>query len=83
MELRDALRFAETLRSNDVANSVTVKISYNQNLQLVVNELLEKYKFNVARNDTEWATAFEKVLSYYLDKDEMKNLLSNTTTINS
>ena len=66
--------FAETLRKMDDSLSKTIKISRSQVLEIIVDELAEKYKFNAERNDKEWASAFEKVLQYYLDEDEIRHL---------
>lgn len=68
----DIHKFSETLREIDDSLARTIKISREQVLEIVVGDLIEKYKFNI-RND-EWSAAFEKVLRYYLDKDEMAEL---------
>jgi len=49
----------------------SVKIDHNQVLNIVVWDLIDKYKNNFDRNNVDWVIAFEKVLRYYLDENEM------------
>lgn len=56
------------------AISKTVKIPHNQVVHLVVDDLIEKYRYNIRRNNKEWSSAFEKVLSYYLTEEELKDV---------
>lgn len=72
-----AYAFADILHEMDDATSRAVQISYGQVLGIVVEDLIDKYKFNIARGNSEWALAFEKVLRYYLDDQEMSQLISN------
>ncbi len=64
--------FLNTYKKIEDAFSKTIKINREQVLQLVVDDLIEKYKFNKERGNQEWTAAFEEVLSYYLDENEMK-----------
>lgn len=54
----------------------TIEINYNQILNIVVSDLIKKYKSNIERGDQEWTIAFEKVLRYYLDEGEMYCLMT-------
>ena len=52
----------------------TIKINHNQVLSIVVWDLIDKYKYNIERGDKKWVAAFENVLRYYLDEEEMSLL---------
>lgn len=51
-----------------------IEVNHNQVLNIVVWDLIDKYKFNIKRGNQEWVEGFEKVLRYYLDEDEMSRL---------
>ena len=51
------------------ALSVNVKISHGEALQVVVNDLIEKYKSCVSRGDAENTGAFSTVLKYYIGEE--------------
>ena len=55
---------------------ITVKISSCEALNVVVNDLMGKYKFCVKRNDQESADAFKTVLHYYLGEKDFELLLA-------
>jgi hypothetical protein len=61
-------------RKLDDALAVNIKVEWHVALEIVVNDLIEKYKHNVEAKNKEWSEAFKKVLSYYLDESEMKEL---------
>ena len=70
-DIYEIMRISDELQDSI---SKTVKISFGEVLRIVVDDLVEKYKHNVDRNQ-EWADAFKKVLSYYLTEDEMNERL--------
>lgn len=57
--------------------SVPVMLDHGEALKLIVADLTEKYHYNVERGDKEWVEIFEKVLSYYLTPEEMKQVCSS------
>lgn len=70
----DVEKILEISRRMDEKLSKTVKISHLQVLEITVADLSEKYIFNIQRGNKDWALAFEKVLQYYLDEQEMSHL---------
>ena len=63
-----------TNRSIEHALEKTVRISSAQVTELVVNDLIEKYRYNIQKGNTRWAAAFYTVLRYYLTREEMDAL---------
>ncbi len=64
----------KTHREIEHALEKTVRISSAQVTELVVNDLAEKYRYNIHKGNTRWAAAFYTVLRYYLTQDEMDAL---------
>jgi len=60
---------------NDISDALTmkIKISHDQVCEVVVADLMAKYKACCNRDD-EYKEAFEKVLRFYLSKNEMKEM---------
>jgi hypothetical protein len=71
----------ERWRRSEDALSTTIKINHRQVFNIVVGDLIEKYKCNVeqakrnVKDSVEWANRFEAVLRYYLDDEEMEKLI--------
>ena len=55
--------------------NIAIQLDHKQVERVVVRELIDKYKFNVERGNKEWVQAFESVLRYYLDEDEVSRLI--------
>jgi hypothetical protein len=51
--------------------STTIKIDHSQVLEIVVGDLVEKYRSNLERKENRWINVFKDVLSYYLTEDEL------------
>lgn len=49
----------------------TVSISESDVLRIVVWDLIDKYEANIERQNAKWIWAFENVLRYYIDEDEL------------
>jgi hypothetical protein len=56
--------------------SVSVKISHGEALNVVVNDLVKKYKSCVEDGNDKYIEAFSVVLKYYLSEEEFKQLTS-------
>jgi len=54
--------------------SVNVKIQHDQVTEIVVADLMSKYKHRINKPD-EYTDAFKTVLSFYLDKVEMDEMM--------
>jgi hypothetical protein len=57
------------------ALSVSVKISHDEALKVVVNDLVEKYKSCVSRGDAENEEAFSTVLKYYIGEEAFNQMI--------
>jgi len=57
------------------ALSVSVKISHDEALKVVVNDLVEKYKSCVSRGDAENEKAFSTVLKYYIGEESFHQMI--------
>lgn len=65
--------------SRDIRDSLstTLKINHEQVEELVVADLLGKYKGAIKRNkDDKWVEPFKTILLFYLEEDELEYLLS-------
>ena len=67
-------KFLGTLRQTEGALSTTIKIDHGQVLEIVVKDLFEKYRHNINCKNEEWAQAFEKILLYYLEPEELAEM---------
>jgi len=65
-------RLLKISRELDIAMSTSVRINHDQVAEIVVADLLRKYEGN---KNNEWGPIFKKILSFYLDENEMKTLL--------
>jgi hypothetical protein len=63
-----------THRAMDRALSIPVKISHEEALRIVTSDLIGKYRHCWMNGETEYTAAFEKVLRYYLDDEEMEQI---------
>lgn len=66
--------FLTTLHKVDRGETNVITLPQGQVIELVVGDLIAKYRHNAKRGNQEWASAFEKTLSYYLDEQEMQQL---------
>jgi len=73
MSLKDDIGLIEKYRELQDATSMTVKINHNQVCEIVVADLIAKYKACTERND-EYKDAFAKVLRFYLDEEEFAEI---------
>lgn len=73
MSLKDDIGLIEKHRELQDATSMTVKINHNQICEIVVADLIAKYKACTERND-EYKDAFAKVLRFYLDEEEFAEI---------
>jgi len=74
MILTDDLEIMKKYRELESSTAMSVKIRYDQICQIVVADLMTKYKACSQRND-EYKESFAKVLRFYLTEDEFKDIL--------
>jgi len=55
--------------------STTIKIDHGQIMEIVVADLLGKYKAAINRDD-KWVEPFKAILLFYLEQEELDLLLS-------
>ena len=72
-DLNEIMRTAKALHDS---LSVPVMLDHGEVLKLIVSDLVAKYKSNVERGNAEWISVFEKVLSYYLSREELEAITS-------
>ena len=70
MSIKDDLGLIEKYREIQKVSAAKVVISQDQVLEIVVADLITKYKASKKRND-EYTEPFEKVLRFYLTDSEM------------
>lgn len=70
-------RIIEIERSIRDSLSTTLKINHEQVEELVVADLLAKYRAHVERKDIEWADIIKAMLRFYLEHHELDYLLSH------
>ena len=70
MSIKDDLGLIEKYREIQKVGAAKVVISQDQVLEIVVADLITKYKASKKRND-EYTEPFEKVLRFYLTDSEM------------
>jgi len=63
----------EKYRTLQDLKSMTVKIRHDQVCEIVVADLMAKYKACTERND-EYKDAFAKVLRFYIDEEEFQEI---------
>ncbi len=73
MSIKDDFGLIEKYSEMQKVGSVTVTILHDQALEIVVADLIAKYKACKKRND-EYADSFKKVLQFYLTHDEMAEI---------
>lgn len=74
--LEETAKLLDTYRGITDSMSVSVKITYDQAIEIIVNDLIKKYRINVKRKDGQhWAEAFKTVLSYYLTESELEKVI--------
>ena len=76
MIIKNDLRLLSNLRAIQDATSLSVKITSNQVCEIVVADLMAKYKSCLERNDN-FQEHFANVLRFYLDDDEFNEMLEN------
>lgn len=74
MSIKDDLGLIKKYRELEDATSMTVKIRQDQICEIVVADLMAKYKACSKRND-EYKDSFANVLRFYLDEDEFNEML--------
>lgn len=74
MSIKDDLGLIQKYRELEDATSMTVKIQQNQICEIVVTDLMAKYKACDRRN-VEFKDAFAKVLRFYLTDEEFAEML--------
>jgi hypothetical protein len=70
-------RIIEIERSIRDSLSTTLKINHEQVEELVVADLLGKYRAHLKRKDNEWADIIKAMLRFYLEQHELDLLLSH------
>jgi len=68
-------RLLEISKDIEDALSTTIKINREQVLNIVVADLLSKYKAAVKRKDKKWEPVFKQVLRFYLEDEELETLM--------
>jgi hypothetical protein len=74
VSFEEDLNFLKNHRKTQEATSMTIKINYGQVCEIVVYDLMAKYKACAKRND-EYKDAFAKVLSFYITDDEFNEMI--------
>ncbi len=69
-------RISEIERDIRDSLSTTVKIGHDQVLDIVVADLLAKYKGAIMRK-SKWIEPFKTILRFYLEEHELDLLMSN------
>jgi predicted kinase len=77
MSLKDDLKLLKNYRALERSMTVSVTISHNQAIEIVVADLIVKYK-SCKQRDDEYKDAFAKVLRFYLTEDEFNEIDSIT-----
>lgn len=73
MSIKDDIGLIEKYREIEKVGSAKVTILHDQVLEIVVADLIAKYKACKQRND-EYADSFAKVLRFYLDEQEFAEI---------
>jgi len=71
---KELISILDTHRAIDRALSISVKISHEEALRIVVSDLVGKYRHCWLSGEAEYVSAFEKVLRYYLSEEEMEQI---------
>lgn len=73
----DIDQFMESYRKIQDTLSTTIKIDHRQVGEIVVKDLIKKYKFNLGRTkkDDKIIESFKNVLLYYMDEAELKEYM--------
>lgn len=74
MSIKDDNGLIDKYRELEDSMSMSIKIRHDQVCEIVVADLMSKYKACSQRND-EYKTAFDKVLHFYLTDDEFNEML--------
>jgi hypothetical protein len=74
MSIKDDSGLIAKYRELEDATSMSIKIRHDQVCEIVVADLMAKYKASKKRND-EYKEAFAKVLRFYLTEDEFQEML--------
>lgn len=73
MSIKNDIGLIEKYKELEKVGSAKVTILHDQVAEIVVSDLIAKYKACKKRND-EYVGSFAKVLSFYLSEDEMKEM---------
>ncbi|KJV08061.1 hypothetical protein [Methylocucumis oryzae] len=74
MSIKNDVGLIDKFREFQDVCSMQVKINHDQICEIVVADLMNKYKACAERND-EFKEAFAKVLRFYLDEEEFNEML--------
>jgi len=74
MSIKDDSGLIAKYRELEGATSMSIKIRHDQVCEIVVADLMAKYKA-CSKRDDEYKKAFAKVLCFYLDEDEFSEML--------
>lgn len=75
MSIHDDMELIKKYNELSSIGSATVTIPWDQVMEVVVGDLMAKYKACKKRND-EYAASFRKVLEFYLTQDEIAEMES-------
>jgi len=74
MSIKRDFSLIDKVKEIEDALSMTIKIDHNQVCEIVVADLIGKYKASVKRNDTKYIDSFATVLRFYLTEDEFSEM---------
>jgi hypothetical protein len=73
MSIKKDFGLIEKYKELEKVGSAKVTILHDQVLEIVVGDLIAKYK-SCKKFDNDYVASFEKVLRFYLTEDEMKEI---------
>jgi len=71
----EAMGLIDTYNKLNQVGSKQVTISHGEVLNIVVDDLITKYKACLKRNDKRYTQSFKTVLSFYLTEEEIQSYL--------
>lgn len=75
MSIERDFSLIDKVKEMEDALSMTIKISHDQICEIVVADLIGKYKASVGRNNTKYVDSFATVLRFYLTEDEFSEMI--------
>ena len=79
MSLHDDTEFLKTYKEMSTILSTTIKIGHTQILNIVVSDLILKYRSCIRCGDDRYIESFATVLRYYLTEDELQEAMELPT----